>query len=104
MSRPAMDLSQLDICDQTGFRFTSSRICAKCKSQCIRATLWYSLWVVLLLPGFRFGNLLLIQVSFVQFFMEGLQRQSLDDIDWINNISQRLTHFTAVGVANHGVA
>jgi len=59
-----MDPSQPDICDQTGFQFTSSM--NMCKVQ-ISVHPCHSHWVILLLPSFCLGNLLLIQASFVQF-------------------------------------
>lgn len=59
---------------------------------------------VLLLARLRLCNLLVIQVTLVELLMKGLEVKTLDDVDRVDDVSERLAHLTAVSVTDHRVA
>ena len=86
------------------YGLTTSRIGAKRKAKSVGSALRYAFWEILLLAGFRLQDLFFVQIALIEFGVEVLERQSLDDIERVDDIPQALTHLPTVGVTNHGVA
>ena len=57
-------------------------------------------------PLTRLGelDLLLNEVSNAKLSVESLERCTLDNVDRVDDVSERLAHLAAVSVADHGVA
>jgi hypothetical protein len=49
-------------------------------------------------------NLFVVQIALIEFGVEVLERQSLDDIERFYDVPQALAHLPTVSVTNHGVA
>lgn len=83
---------------------SSRRIRTQRKAERIRPTLRYTLGEIFLLPLLRFGDLFFVQIAIKQFDMQVFERETLDDVDWVDHVSERFRHFSAMCVADHGVA
>ena len=83
---------------------TSTRVRAERKPQRVRTALRNTLREVLLLARLRLGNLLLVEVALVELLVERLEVKTLDDVDRVDDVSERLRHLAPVRVADHGVA
>jgi len=83
---------------------TSGRIRAECKPQGVTSTFRNTLGEVLLLASFSLGNLFVVQVALMELLVEGLEVHSLDDVNWVDDVSEGLAHLPSVCVSNHCMA
>lgn len=71
--------------------------------KCIRATLGYTVGIVLFLSLLGLLHLARVQVGVLQLFVERFQGHSVHHVHWIDDVAQRLGHLTSVGIADHRV-
>jgi len=82
---------------------TSRRVRAERKPQRVASAFGDTIWEILLLASFGFGNLFIVQVALVELFVEGLEVYSLDDVDRVDDISKGFAHLPPVRVSDHCV-
>ncbi|KAJ7082186.1 hypothetical protein B0H15DRAFT_785890, partial [Mycena belliarum] len=68
------------------------------------STLRDAVWEVLLLASRCFDNLLLVEIALPKLLVEDLKCHALDNVDTIDDITQRLAHFAPMSVPNHRMA
>ncbi len=74
------------------------------ETQGVSATLWDAVGERSLLVLGRSLNLGRVQVAKSQFIVQGLQRDTGNDIERVNDVAQTLGHFTALGITDKAVA
>jgi len=83
---------------------TSRRVRAEGKSQRIASAFWNALGEILLLASFSLGNFFFIQVTLIEFLVQGLEVYSLDDVDWVDDVPKGFAHLPSMRVPNHCMA
>lgn len=74
---------------------------AQRKTHCIRTALRDAGGEVTFLAGNRSVNFLFVQIRIIKLLVQILQRDSANHVHRINNVTERLGHFTAVCIAHH---
>ena len=80
---------------------TSRRVRAEREPQRVASTFGDTLGEVLLLASLRLGNLFVVQITFVELLVEGLEIYSLDDVYWIYDVPKGFAHLPSVRVSDH---
>ena len=83
---------------------TKGLISTQREPQGIGTTLRDTLGEVLLLTSLSFSNFLLVEITLIEFGMQTLKIETLDNIYRVNDVSEGLAHFPPVSITNHGMA
>ena len=83
---------------------TKGLVSTQGEPQGIGTTLRDTLGEVLLLTSLSFSNFLLVEITLIEFGMQTLKIETLDNIYRVNDVSEGLAHFPPMSVTNHGMA
>ena len=83
---------------------TKGLISTQREPQGISTTLRDTLGEVLLLTSLSFSNFLLVEITLIEFGMQTLKIETLDNIYRVNDVSEGLAHLATVCITDHCVA
>ena len=83
---------------------TKGLISTQREPQGIGTTLRDTLGEVLLLTSLSFSNFLLVEITLIEFGMQTLEIETLNNIYRVNDVSEGLAHLPSVGITDHSMA
>lgn len=83
---------------------TTTDIVAERETKGVCATLRDALGKVFSLACLRLGNFLWVEIALKQLSVKLIQRRTIDNVDRIDDIAERLGHLASVSIPNEGVA
>ena len=83
---------------------TKGLVSTQGEPQGIGTTLRDTLREIFLLTSLSLSNFLLVEITLIEFGMQTLEIETLDNVYRVNDVSEGLAHFPPMSVTNHGMA